>query len=47
MGITKHAHKTSGVAQSKELGPGRDDVQFDEAVHRRALLKLDLILLTT
>jgi hypothetical protein len=47
MGIKAHQPPTSDTPPSKEIGPGRDDDQRDRTIHRKALLKLDLILLTT
>lgn len=47
MGIRSQQPSKSGTLESKEVGPDRDDVQLDRAIHRKALLKLDLILLTT
>lgn len=47
MGIRSQQPSKSGTLESKEVGPDRSDVQLDRAIHRKALLKLDLILLTT
>jgi len=47
MGIKAKQLPASDTPPSKEIGPGRDDDQLDRAIHRKALLKLDLILLTT
>jgi hypothetical protein len=47
MGIKAQQTPTSDTLPSKEIGPGRDDNQLDRTIHRKALLKLDLILLTT
>jgi hypothetical protein len=47
MGIKAHQPPTSDTLPSKAIGPGRDDDQIDRTIHRKALLKLDLILLTT
>jgi hypothetical protein len=47
MGIKAHQSPTSDTPPSKEIGPGRDVDEIDRAIHRKALLKLDLILLTT
>jgi len=44
---TAYAHKTGSTPPTKEIGPDCDHDSFDGAIHRKALLKLDLILLTT
>lgn len=41
------ARNSHGTAPTKEIGPDRDGVNLHRAIHRRALLKLDLILLST
>jgi len=47
MGIRAQQPQKSDTPPSKEIGPGPDENQHDRTIHRKALLKLDLILLTT
>jgi len=41
------AEKRETTDSDREIGPSSKDAELDLAIHRKALFKLDLILLTT
>jgi len=46
-GHLSQAERRKTTNSDREIGPSSKDAELDLAIHRKALFKLDLILLTT